>query len=162
MVTAVTFSLLAAPVAAAIGTAVHDARSRIYADQAHTRRPIRAMVTKIGDSAEVAHPYSNTTVVQARWHAEGVQYIDTFSSKHAVAVGDQIRIWVNAKGERVPPPAEASQAAVDAVRVGLFLWLIAAGAAAALAALVRWRINRRHDADWEREIRGMADRRWAD
>ena len=162
IVTAVAFSLLAAPVAGAIGTTVHDARSRVYAEEAHTRRPIRAVITKIGHSTSVAHPYSNTTTVQARWNAEGIQQIDTLSVKRAVAVGDQIDIWVNDRGERVAPPAPGSQAAVDAVRVAIFLWLMATGAAAALVAAVRWRINRRHDIDWEREIAGLADKRWAD
>lgn len=162
VITAVVLSLLAAPVAGAIGTTVHDARSRIYAEQAHTRRPISAMVTKIGRSADVVHPYSYTTLVEARWHAEGIQHVDTFSVKHAVAVGDQVDVWVNGQGEPVAPPAPGSQAAIDAVRVAILLWLMATGCAAALVALVRWRINRRHDTDWEREIGAMADRRWAD
>lgn len=162
VVAAIAFSLLSAPIAGAIGTAVHDARSRVYAEEAHNRRPIKAIVTKIGDSAEFAHPYSKTTVVSARWHAEGIQHIDTFTSKRAVAVGDQIGIWVNDRGQRVSSPAQGSQAAIDAVRVAVLLWLVAAGAAAALVTLVRWWINRRHYSDWEREIGGIADRRWAD
>jgi hypothetical protein len=44
----------------------------------------------------------------------------------------------------------------------VLLWVVAVGAAAALVAVVRWRLNRRHDADWEREIAGLADSRWAD
>jgi hypothetical protein len=162
VVTAVTFSLFAAPIAGAIGTAVHDAQSRLYAEEAHTRQPIRAIVTTTRHSAEVARPYPNTPIIQARWRAEGIEHVDIFRSQRAVTVGDQIDIWVNDTGERVGPPTPASQAVVDAVGVGVLLWLVAVGAAAALVAVVRWRLNRRRETAWEREIGGLADRRWAD
>ena len=70
VVSAVATSLLAAPVAGAIGTAVHDARSRVYAEEAHTRQPISAIVTTNGHSAAIARPYPTTAVVQARWRAK--------------------------------------------------------------------------------------------
>jgi hypothetical protein len=162
MLSAVAFSLLAAPVAGAIGTTVHDAHSRVYAEEAHTRKPITANVTTTRHNVEVSRPYANTTIVEARWHAEGIEHVDTFGSTHPVTVGDQIDIWVNDSGERVARPASASQAVVDAVLVGVLLWLVAVGAAAALVAVVRWRLDRHHQADWEREIGSLADRRWAD
>ncbi|MGP4058891.1 Rv1733c family protein [Mycobacterium sp. 4D054] len=161
VVSAVAISLLAAPIAGAIGTTVHDARSRVYAEQAHSRQPIKAIVATTTDSAEVVRPYA-PNIIQARWFAEGVEHADTFSSKRAVTVGDEIDIWVDDTGERVAPPMPASQAAVDAVWVGILFWLAVVGAAAALVAVVRWRVDCRHETDWEREIRGLADRRWAD
>jgi hypothetical protein len=92
VVAAVAISLLAAPVAGAIGTAVHDARSRVYGEEAHTRQPISAIVTTTGHSAAVARPYMDTTIVQARWLAEGIEHTETFGSKRAVTAGDQIDI----------------------------------------------------------------------
>jgi hypothetical protein len=162
VVSALAFSLLAAPVAGAIGTTVHDAQSRVYAEEAHTRQPIRAIVTTIRHSAEVARPYTTAPIIQARWHAEGIEHVDIFRSQRAVPVGDHIDLWVNDTGERVAPPTPASQALVDAVSVGVLLWLVAVGVAAALVAVVRWRLNCRRGTDWEREIEGLADRRWAD
>ena len=162
LVSAVAISLLAAPVAGAIGTAVYDARSRAYAEDAHTRQPTRAIVTTTKNGAAVARPYMNTTIVHARWRAAGSEHADAFRSERAVAVGDQIGIWVNDRGERVRPPTPASQAVVEAVLVGLPLWLMVMGAATALVAVVRWRLDCHHDADWEREIGDLADRRWAD
>jgi hypothetical protein len=162
VVSAVTISILAAPVAGAIGTAVYDARSRVYAEEAHTRQPMTAIVTTTKHSAAVVRPYTNTTVVHVRWRVAGIERDDTFASKDAVAVGDRIVIWVNGTGERVQPPTPASQAVTEAVWVGVPLWLVVMGVAAALIAVVRWRLDCRHDTDWEREIRELADRRWAD
>lgn len=162
VVSAVALSLLALPVAGAIGTAVYDARSRIYAEEAHARHPIRAIVTTTRNSAAVARPYLNTTIVHTRWRAAGIEHVGTFRSERAVTVGDQIGIWVNDTGEGVGPPTPASQAAVEAVWVAVPLWLMVIGAATALVAVVRWRLDCRHDSDWEREIGDLADRRWAD
>jgi hypothetical protein len=162
VISAVAISLLAAPVAGAIGTTVHDARSRVYAEEAHTRQPIRAIITTARHSAPLTRPYPNTTIIQARWHAQGIDHVDTFGSNRAVTVGDQIDIWVNDTGERVRPPTPGAKAVIDAVWVGVLLWLGAVGAAAALVAVVRWRLDCRHETDWEREIEGLFDRRWAD
>jgi hypothetical protein len=161
IVTAVAVSLLAAPVSGAIGTAVHDARSRIYAEEAHTRQPIAAIVTTTKRGVTVTRPYMDTTVVEARWRWGGIEHTEIVSAKRPVTVGDQIDIWVNDEGERVRPPPP-SQAVVEAVGVAVTLWLGAMSAAAALVALVRWLLNRRRDIDWEREIVGLADRRSAD
>lgn len=162
VVSAVATSLLAAPVAGAIGTAVHDARSRVYAEEAHTRQPISAIVTTNGHSAAIARPYPTTAVVQARWRAKGVEHVATFRSERAAAAGDQIRIWVNEAGERVTPPTPASRAVFDAISVGLLLWLVVVGAVGALVALTRWRLDHHRDSDWAREVGDLVDRRWAD
>lgn len=162
VVSAVAFSLLAAPVAGAIGTTVHDTQSRVYAEAARTRQPVRAIVTTTRHSGEVARPYPTTTVVQARWRAEGTEHVATFKSNRAVAVGDRVDIWVNDAGERVAPPPPSSHAVVDAISVAVLLWVVAVGAVAALVAVVRWRLDRRRETDWDREIAGLADRRWAD
>jgi hypothetical protein len=162
VVSAVAFALLAAPVACAIGTTIHETRSRFYAEEAQARQPVRAVVITTRQSAGAARPYPNTPVIQARWRADGIERVTTFRSERAVEVGAPIEIWVNDAGERVASPSPASQAVVDAISVGVLLWVVAVGAAAALVAVVRWRLNRRHDADWEREIAGLADSRWAD
>ena len=42
---AIAVALIAAPVVGAVGTAVHDARSRVYAEATQTRHPVTAVVT---------------------------------------------------------------------------------------------------------------------
>jgi len=46
LVLAVVVSLLAAPITAAVGTAVYDSSRHIYAEQAHTRHTVTATVTR--------------------------------------------------------------------------------------------------------------------
>ena len=58
-VLAVVVSLLAAPIAAAVGTAVYDSSRHIYAEQAHTRHTVAATVTDVpasSKSCELARP----------------------------------------------------------------------------------------------------------
>ena len=67
LVLTVVVSLLAAPIAAAVGTAVYDSRSRLYAEQAQTRRTVTATV--IDSPAR-----SDTITVRARWFAAGAEH----------------------------------------------------------------------------------------
>jgi hypothetical protein len=154
---AVTISLLAAPVAGAIGTAVHDARSQACAEAAHTRHTLTAIVTTTGHTAVTAPRYASATTVRARWRADGIEHSDAFNWDSAVTAGNQIEIWVDTHGKRVSPPAPPAQAAVDAVCAAVTIWLGVLAAAAALVGLVRWRLDRLRDVAWEREIRSLAD-----
>ena len=52
-VLAVVVSLLAAPIAAAVGTAVYDSSRHIYAEQAHTRHTVNATVTDVPASQQI-------------------------------------------------------------------------------------------------------------
>ena len=45
------------------------------------------------------------------------------------------------------------------VMAGITIWLSVVAAAAALTALVRWRLNRLHSADWDRELCSLEERR---
>jgi hypothetical protein len=161
VVSALAVSLLAAPIAGAIGTAVYDARSRIYADEAHNRRPISATVTTTRRGVTVIRPYMDTAIVEARWRSGGTAHTASFSARHPVNVGDQIDIWVDDSGKRVIPPPPL-QAVIEAAFVAALFWLFVTAAAAAVVALVRQQFDRHHDTDWEREIGDLADRRSAD
>lgn len=161
VVSAVAISLLAVPVAGAIGTAVYDARSRTYTEELQSRRPQSAIVSATRRNVTVSRPYVNTTIIEVRWRSGGVQHTDIFSANGPFAVGDQIDIWVDDQGEFVRPrPFQA--AAVDAACVAVLLCLILVGATTALFALVRWRLDRRRDAEWERAIGDLVYRRPAD
>src|SRR6476469_8095277 len=53
VVLAVVVSLLAIPIAAAVGTAVYDSRRQAYAEQTHTRHPVAATVTDVPASQQI-------------------------------------------------------------------------------------------------------------
>jgi hypothetical protein len=65
--------LVAAACAGALGTAVHDARSRVYIAQAETRHTVTARA--IDDSTIVLGVDDNTaTRVNARWQVNGTEH----------------------------------------------------------------------------------------
>src|SRR3954453_14649250 len=102
-------ALVSVACAGALGTAVHDARSRVYIAQAQTRHTLTATATK--DSAIVLRSDDSTaTRVNARWQVDGTEHAGTFNWDHAVKVGDPLTIWVDSNGDRVDPPTPTSQA----------------------------------------------------
>jgi hypothetical protein len=84
---AVAISLVAAPVAGAIGTAVHDARSQAYTEAADTRHTLIATVTTTGHTAVITHRYDIITTVHARWRVKGIEHTDAFGVNSLVTAG---------------------------------------------------------------------------
>ena len=62
---AVLVTVVAIPVAGAIGTFVHDARTRVYAEEALTRHEVIA--TAIEDGVVVVQPPDISFTARARW-----------------------------------------------------------------------------------------------
>ena len=111
-------AMVAAACAAALGTAVNDARSRVYIAQAQTRHTVTARATE--DSTIVLGVDDNTaTRVNARWQVNGTEHTGSLNWDHAVKTGDPLTIWVDRDGDRVDAPAPTSQAGVDAVGVAI-------------------------------------------
>jgi hypothetical protein len=148
--------LAAAACAGALGTAVHDARGRVYVVQAHTRHTVTADATD--DSTIVLGVDDNTaTRVNARWQVDGAEHSGSFQWDHAVKTGDPLTIWVDRKGNPVDAPTPTSQAGVDAVGVAYAAWQTVALAAAGLICWGRSHLDRRRDSAWERDIRCLID-----
>jgi hypothetical protein len=144
--------VVAAACAGALGTAVHDARSRVYIAQAQTRHTVVAEA--IDDSSIVLGVHDNTaTRVVARWHVNGTEHTGSVALDRAVKPGDPLTIWVDRSGNRVDAPTPTSQAGVDAAVAAIAAWQTVALAAAGLIWWGRWRLDRRRDSAWEREIR---------
>jgi hypothetical protein len=147
-------SIIAAPVAGAVGTAVYDAHSLRYAEQAQTRHPVTATV--IEDSTVALD--TATYAVSARWRTDATEHTASFSWPQFVKAGDLIGIWVDTDSSLVSAPAPASHAGIDGVTAGMTIWLSVVAAAAGLTAVVRWRLNRLHSADWDRELWSLEER----
>src|SRR6476646_3281308 len=71
-VLAVVVSLIAAPIAAAVGTAVYDSSRQAHAEQAHTRHTVAATVTDVPASQQILR--TGTTTASARWTAAGAEH----------------------------------------------------------------------------------------
>ncbi len=148
--------LIAAAGAGALGTAVHDARSRVYVEQAQTRHTVIATAIDDGPTI-VGVDHHTTTRVNARWDVNGTEHTGSLTVKRGVGTGDLLMIWVDRNGDRVDAPTPASQASVDAVGVAYAAWQTVA---LIVAGLIRWgrsRLARRRDSAWEREIRCLID-----
>ena len=102
MVLAVVVVLLAAPIAAAVGTAVYDSRSHLYAEQAQNRHLVTATVTD--DKVIRRESLGQTVTVPARWFAAGTEHTGTVSAPPGVKTGDSIDVWVGEDGSHVGPP----------------------------------------------------------
>jgi hypothetical protein len=148
--------LAAAAGAGALGTAVHDARSRVYVAQAQTRHAVIARA--IDDSTIVVGVDDDTvTRVNARWQVDGTEHAGSLKWGHAVKSGDPLTIWVDRDGNRVDAPTPTSRAGVEAVGVAYAAWQTVAFAAAGLICWGRACLDRRRDSAWERDIRYLVD-----
>jgi hypothetical protein len=146
------FVLAAAACAGALGTAVHDARTRVYVEQAQTRHTVTARAIDVSTIVPRANG-STATMVNARWQVKGTQRIGTISVDGGVKIGDPLTIWVDRDGARVDPPTPTSRAGVEAVGVAYAAWQ---AVGLAVTGLVRWgrsHLDGRRDSAWEHDIR---------
>ena len=133
MVLAVMVSLLAIPIAAAVGTAVYDSRRDIYAEQADTRHPVPATVTDVPASQQILRTV--TITVPARWTADGAKHTGAVKAQSTAKTGDHVEIWVDHNGAQAAAPTPTTRAAVEAATAALVIWLSVAAIAAILFAL---------------------------
>ena len=153
LVLAVVVSLLAAPITAAAGTAVYDSSRHIYAEQAHTRHTVNAMVTDVPASQQILR--TGTTTVSARWTAAGTEHTGTVKAQSTTKTGDPIEIWVDNTGAQVPAPTPTSRAAVEAVTGAVVIWISVAAIAATLSTLTRAICDRIRFTGWQHDLESL-------
>ena len=152
---AVLLTVVALPIAGAIGTSVYDAYTRVYAQEAQTRHQVTA--TAIEDGTVVAQQKSISFTAQATWTAAGRDHSDIVMWPDRVKAGDRQFIWVNANGAKVGPPSSSVDAAADAVGIAISVWLGVAAASAGLVYVVRRGLDRRRYAQWDCEFNASRD-----
>ncbi len=148
--------LVATACAGALGTAVHDARYRVYIAQGQSRHAVTARAT---DDSTLVSRFDDRMVtrVHAQWLVNGTERSGSVNSGRAVKTGDLLPIWVDNDGDIVRAPTPASQAGVDAVGVAYTAWQAVTLAVAGLVWWGRSHLDRRRDSAWEREIRDLID-----
>src|SRR4029453_8885006 len=132
---AVLVSLLAPPIAPPVGTAVHDSRRQVYAEQTHSRHTVAATVTDVPASQQILR--TGTTAVPARWTAGGAEHTGAVEAQSTTKIGDTVEIWVDNNGAQVPAPTPTTRAAVEAVTGALVIWISVAATAATLFTVTR-------------------------
>ena len=150
LVLAVVVSLLSAPVAAAVGTAVHDSSRQLYAEQAHTRHSVTATVTDDNAAQQVLR--TNTITVTARWSAAGAEHTGVVKAASTAKTGDPIEIWVDNNGAQVDKPTPTTRAALEAMTGALVIWVSVAAAAAMLFAVTRAVCDRVRFTGWQHDL----------
>jgi len=144
----VVVALLAVPVAAAAGVAVHDERSRHHAEQARQHRTVTATVTGTGDPRRnIERP---TATVPASWSVAGTTHSGDVVAHRTVKAGQQIEIWVDDRGS---PVAKPTRTALDeAVTFAIGVWCGVSASAVALYVTLRIVLDRFRYAGWQRDI----------
>jgi hypothetical protein len=147
LVLALAVPLLAVPISAAVGTAIHDSRSRLYTEQAQTRHTVSATV--IGDSHR-SNPESQMVTVPARWFAAGAEQTGDVTAKRPAEVGDTIDIWVDNDGSPIGRPQMS--ALDEAVAFGAAIWCALSLSGAALYLGVRMTLDRVRYTRWQQDF----------
>ncbi|OBL07756.1 hypothetical protein A5646_13280 [Mycobacterium sp. 1245499.0] len=154
LVLAVAMSLIAVPIGAAVGTVVHDSRSRLYAEQVQTRRPVTATVTGESQRRNLDSP---TVTVPARWFAAGTERTGDVTAPLKAKTGDEIEIWVDDRGLPVARPLNAARN--DALVFAVATWWGVSLLAVALFARARITLDRLRYARWQQSFDRLVERR---
>jgi hypothetical protein len=149
LVLAVVVSLLAIPIAAAVGTAVYDSSRQAYAEQAHTRHTVAATVTDVPATQIVR---TGTTTVPARWTAGGAEHTGAVKAPSTTKTGDTVEIWVDHNGAQAPAPTPTTRAAVEAATGALLIWISVTAVAATLSTLTRAVCDRIRFTGWQHDL----------
>jgi hypothetical protein len=155
LVFAVLLTIVAIPIAGAVGTSVHEERSRLYAEQAQSRHQVMANAVEEGQI--VGNHRSVAFAAEATWTDAGIAHQGVVPWSDKAKVGDQQGIWVDDHGDYVPPPASPSRATGEAVAVGLLILLGVAELVFASVHLIRRRLDDRRSAQWDCEIKAFQD-----
>lgn len=147
-------SLVAVAIAGAVGAEVHDAEHRADIKQAQTRHQVSATITEIGTAT--IFDGTEMPVVRARWAVSDGARTDSFPWGNDVKPGDHIQIWVDASGNHTNPPAP-SHAALDAFAIAVSIVLLVGTVLISLLVLMHRRFQRARDAQWDREVRSLAN-----
>jgi hypothetical protein len=150
MVLAVVVSLLAVPIAAAVGNEVHDTRRQSYAEQADARDIVPATVTDVTASQQILR--TGITTVSARWTAAGAEHIGAVKAPSTATIGDTVEIWVDHNGERATAPTPTTRAAVEAVTGALVIWICVTSIAASVFTVTRAVCERIRSSGWQQDL----------
>jgi hypothetical protein len=146
-------ALVVTPVAGALGTAVYETRTRLYAEEAQTRHTVAA--TAIDDATVIVEENFEGFRVQARWLVSGVEHVGSVDLAYDTKAGDQLDVWVDGSGKQVEAPTPTSRAGIDAIFAAAGAWLIVMASAAGFSVFVRsWLIRQRYTG-WDREWQAL-------
>jgi hypothetical protein len=146
-------ALLLASFAGALGTAVHDSRSHVYADELSNRHTLTAIVD--ADPTTTIKRSRLVVTAPVRWRVDGVDHVETAVVDETTKAGDRWNVWVDAAGKRAPAPTPAWRAGMDGLLAGAGVWLGLMAVVIGLHVLVWSGLNRRRSRSWDRELQAL-------
>ena len=154
VVLAVLMAVIAVPVVGAMGTAIHETRSRVYAEQALTRHVVKANAIEHSEAV----PYGNAVDlnVKARWNAFGGNHVEVVPVTSAVKAGEVVDVWVDETGHRVAAPSPSGRAGEEALGAAVVVWLCFVGVVVGCVVFSRHRLNRTRYAAWDRDLKMLS------
>ena len=156
IILAALITVLAIPVACAIGTSVYDARVRFYAEEAKHRHAVTATALENSTVDVGPGPADVSFFVRASWTDAGSDHVDVVKWADVATAGDQADIWVDdVTGEPVDPPGSPSRAASDAVGVAFSVWFAVIATTVGSAYLIWLRLTHRKYVQWDRELEAL-------
>lgn len=95
--------------------------------------------------------------MRARWQSNGVDHVAAISLDYPIKAADSVAIWVDANGNKVDAPTPVTQAARNAVNIAFLAWWVTVLAVLQIVGMIRARIARSRDMQWEHDIRHIVD-----
>lgn len=144
------------PAAFLAGLAVHHSQTQAVRTQEAARHPVTAHL----DADVPENPTVNTVPAPVTWTGtDGAVRTTTVAVEPGRSAGAPVRIWLDARGAVVQPPATAGQAAATAWTAALVT-----ATAVPLTAVLVWKgsllvLDRRRYARWDTEWR-QVEPRW--
>lgn len=147
-------AMLAMPIAAAAGTAIHENLVNEFAQERLSHQRVDA--TASADSREVPELYAKPYLTEISWEVHGLAHSETIRTGQLRA-GEHLALWVDEAGNRTMAPPSNVDAAVQAAGAACGLWAMALAPAAAVWLLLRRRLTRARWTAWDRELGELAD-----
>lgn len=147
-------AMLALPIAAAAGTAIHESLANEFTQERLSHRQVDATVS--ADSREVPQMYGKAYLTEISWEVDGLARTETLRTGQLRA-GEHFDLWADEAGNRTMKPPSDADAVVQAAGAACGLWAASVAPAAAVWLLLRRRLTRARWAAWDRELGDMAD-----
>ncbi|AKS35494.1 hypothetical protein [Mycolicibacterium goodii] len=149
VVFAIVVSVLVIPFVISFSDEVHAGQLREAATQAQTRKQIPATVVNDSESDVEG---ANVRIVGITWTINGEKHTGALRPTSKVQPGDQVQIWVDPKGQRVPPPISPTTARAYATGSAVALWAAITVLCGLLAALTRKVLDHQRAHAWSDEL----------
>jgi len=163
LVFAVLLALAALPVAASVGSETYARQQGESAQQIGER--MRVTATLLADGPEItansrAGVVGNGRPTDATWTLpDGTRRVGKIVADQGKLKGETLTVWVDRAGTPVDPPLSGAGVVIDAVVLGLGLWLGALALLALCYRLAVFSLDRFRFAQWQQEWFHELDRK---